>query len=226
MIGLTGFSRILTGLYGDALAQDPLREAPCAIQRAIGDATALIDAMRNAMIVVDGDCSAVHMNGAACRVLDAADGLRVSGRDVRASNPSADVALRNRVARVLDESPDEPRATAILCRRPSGRWPYIIHVLPLNSSSEQSSANRALLVVTDPEYTRCPPRQLMESIFGMTHAESEIAVRVVNGDGLKPISEELHLSLSTVKTHLQHVFDKTRTHRQAELVRLLLSMTP
>jgi hypothetical protein len=29
-------------------------------------------------------------------------------------------------------------------------------------------------------------------------------------------------SLATVRTHLQHVFDKTDTHRQAELVRLLL----
>ena len=31
--------------------------------------------------------------------------------------------------------------------------------------------------------------------------------------------------MATVKTHLQHVFDKTDTHRQAELVRLLLTVT-
>ena len=34
------------------------------------------------------------------------------------------------------------------------------------------------------------------------------------------------LSLATVKTHMQHIFDKTDTHRQAELVRLLLAITP
>lgn len=31
------------------------------------------------------------------------------------------------------------------------------------------------------------------------------------GDGLKPISADLALSMATVKTHLHHVFDKTDT---------------
>lgn len=42
----------------------------------------------------------------------------------------------------------------------------------------------------------------------------------------KQISDELSVSLATVRTHLQHVFDKTETHRQAELVRLLLVLSP
>jgi DNA-binding CsgD family transcriptional regulator len=49
---------------------------------------------------------------------------------------------------------------------------------------------------------------------------------VTRGEGLKPIADELSLSLATVKTHLRHVFDKTGTHRQAELVRLLLTIDP
>lgn len=34
------------------------------------------------------------------------------------------------------------------------------------------------------------------------------------------------LSLATVKPGMQHIFDKTDTHRLAELVRLLLAITP
>ena len=65
----------------------------------------------------------------------------------------------------------------------------------------------------------------MRRLYGLTQAEAEVAVRVLRGDGLKPIADELSVSLATVKTHLQHVFDKTDTHRQAELVRLLLTVT-
>jgi DNA-binding CsgD family transcriptional regulator len=43
---------------------------------------------------------------------------------------------------------------------------------------------------------------------------------------LNPIAEELSVSVTTVKTHLRHVFEKTGTHRQAELVRLVLSLVP
>ena len=33
------------------------------------------------------------------------------------------------------------------------------------------------------------------------------------------------LSAGTVRTHVQHIFDKTGTHRQAELVRTLLAIS-
>jgi DNA-binding CsgD family transcriptional regulator len=53
-----------------------------------------------------------------------------------------------------------------------------------------------------------------------------VALRVTRGDGLKPISEDMALSIATIKTHMHHIFDKTDTHRQAELVRLLLAIQP
>ena len=81
---------------------------------------------------------------------------------------------------------------------------------------------RALVIVVDPKRQAEPHRDLLIRLFGLTRAEAEVALRVLRGDGLRPISDELTLSLATVKTHLQHVFTKTGTHRQAELVRLLL----
>jgi DNA-binding CsgD family transcriptional regulator len=60
----------------------------------------------------------------------------------------------------------------------------------------------------------------------LTNAEADVALRVMRGDGLKPISDDLELAMATIKTHLQHIFDKTDTHRQAELVRLLLAIAP
>jgi DNA-binding CsgD family transcriptional regulator len=34
------------------------------------------------------------------------------------------------------------------------------------------------------------------------------------------------VSIATVRKHLQHLFEKTDTHRQAELVRFLLAVMP
>ncbi|MFD0325598.1 helix-turn-helix transcriptional regulator [Lysobacter gummosus] len=44
------------------------------------------------------------------------------------------------------------------------------------------------------------------------------------GHGLQHVANALGVTLSTVRIHLQHVFEKTNTHRQAELVRLLLQI--
>ena len=83
-----------------------------------------------------------------------------------------------------------------------------------------------MVVIVDPERLPEPPAELLRRLYGFTKAETDIALGVLRTDGLKPLADELALSLPTVKTHLQHVFDKTATHRQAELVRLLLRILP
>ena len=65
-----------------------------------------------------------------------------------------------------------------------------------------------------------------KTLFGaepepQTPAEAEIAIRVVRGHGLQYVADELRVTLSTVRVHLQRVFEKTGAHRQAELVRML-----
>jgi len=84
----------------------------------------------------------------------------------------------------------------------------------------------ALVLIIDPEDEPEPAAALLRRLYHLTEAEAEVALHVMHGADLKQISEELSISLTTVRTHLQHVFDKTDTHRQAELVRLLLVLTP
>lgn len=62
--------------------------------------------------------------------------------------------------------------------------------------------------------------------FGLTRAEAVFAVEILKGDGLLATARRLGVALTTVRTHLAHVFDKTGTRRQAELVRLILEGRP
>jgi DNA-binding CsgD family transcriptional regulator len=44
---------------------------------------------------------------------------------------------------------------------------------------------------------------------------------IVNVGGVPEAADVLGISETTVKTHLQHVFEKTRTRRQADLIKLV-----
>jgi DNA-binding CsgD family transcriptional regulator len=84
----------------------------------------------------------------------------------------------------------------------------------------------ALVLIIDPEDEPELPAALLRRLYHFTEAEVEVALHIMRGADPKHISEQLSVSLTTVRTHLQHVFDKTGTHRQAELVRLLLTLSP
>jgi DNA-binding CsgD family transcriptional regulator len=69
-------------------------------------------------------------------------------------------------------------------------------------------------------------QQWLRDDFGLTRAEAAVAVEILETDGLQAVADRLDISLATARTHLAHLFDKTGTHRQAELVRLVLQSQP
>ena len=84
----------------------------------------------------------------------------------------------------------------------------------------------AVILIIDPEDEPEPATALLRRLYHLTKAETDVALRMMHGADPKQISEDLSVSLPTVRTHLQRVFYKTDTHRQAELVRLLLVLSP
>jgi DNA-binding CsgD family transcriptional regulator len=82
------------------------------------------------------------------------------------------------------------------------------------------------MFITDPDAIVSVHKATLCEDFGLTPAEAAVAVEVLEADGLQAAAGRLGISLATARTHLAHVFDKTRTRRQGELVRLLLQSRP
>lgn len=186
-----------------------------------------IDYMQRAVVLVGPNSVVLHCNISATAMFERGDGLTVRAGRLRACAPAADAELQRAVSEALGRAEGGARSgSSLLCPKSGGR-PYVVHSFPFTDHRDaEGDLARALLVILDPDAVSDPPKALLRRLFGLTNAESEVALRVGRGDGLTPISDELSLSPSTVKTHLQHIFDKTETHRQAELVRLLTTLQP
>jgi len=191
------------------------------------DVAEAVDNMRHGVFVVGPSCAVTYANRAAEDIVAIGDGPAVRWGRIVLGVPSVDARLQRCVADALGANDSGARhGNSLLCPRTAELRPYVIHVVPFASAPSDRPQPRALVIVVDPERQAEPHRDLLIRLFGLTRAEAEVALRVLRGDGLRPISDELTLSLATVKTHLQRVFMKTGTHRQAELVRLLLTVTP
>jgi DNA-binding CsgD family transcriptional regulator len=73
-----------------------------------------------------------------------------------------------------------------------------------------------------PSRRAVPSSQAIEQRFGLTRGEARVVRRLAEGRSIKRIAEELHVSPETARTHAKRAMQKTDTHRQAELVSLVL----
>lgn len=63
----------------------------------------------------------------------------------------------------------------------------------------------------------------LQARFGLTRAQARLAAVLIAGDSLGAASRKLNVTVNTARSHLQAIFARTGTRRQADLVRVLLS---
>ncbi|MDP1823561.1 MAG: helix-turn-helix transcriptional regulator [Archangium sp.] len=67
-----------------------------------------------------------------------------------------------------------------------------------------------------------PSVAALQSRFALTRAEAKVVRALAEGRSIRRIAEEFGVSLETARTHAKRAMQKTDTHRQAELVSLVL----
>ncbi len=171
--------------------------------------------VRHGMLRVTTAMRVAMVNAAAEQILAAGDGLSVRAGRLTAADVRTAAELQSAVAGACAGLVRS--AGCLLCSRPSGRPPYVVHVVP----SDRDHGVTALIVIIDRDDEPDNAVAVLHRLYRLTHAEAHVALHVARGEDLKDIAGGLSVSLTTVRTHLQHVFDKTGTHRQAELAHLL-----
>src|SRR5262245_17347770 len=63
-----------------------------------------------------------------------------------------------------------------------------------------------------------PQADFLEDIFGLTPAQARLVVQLFAGASLRSCAEKLGIKYESARGYLKAVFEKTGTHRQAELV--------
>jgi len=113
-------------------------------------------------------------------------------------------------------------------RYPSGRTDgerYLAHVLPLTSGARRLSgavrSAAAAVFIRKAALDLPSPLETVAKLYRLTPAELRVLYAVMEAGGVSAISSMLGISEATVKTHIQHLFEKTGTRRQTDLVKLV-----
>ena len=109
--------------------------------------------------------------------------------------------------------------------RPSGKRPYTILVGPVSDKYSGLSTLRpaVCIVITDPDRATPFLKLRLQTVHGLTDAESRLAAILADGEKLRTATVKLGITYGTCRTRLAEIFAKTETRSQSELVALLLN---
>jgi len=120
------------------------------------------------------------------------------------------------VRKIVDTFASASSAIEWLPRRRGA--PLIVHLIGYPPAS---AAATKLLVLIDPGQPGRLDEGVVRNLFGLTAAESNLAVRLARGERVQAIAHARGVGIGTVRTQLRTIFRKTRTKSQASLVLLL-----
>lgn len=98
--------------------------------------------------------------------------------------------------------------------------------LPVPPCAATAGEPAVSIIVQDPAVCLKLPGEAFAQLYCLTAAELRVALAMVPGARPQSAAEALGISSNTVKTHLQRIFEKTETSRQADLIALMLRTTP
>ncbi|BDB28911.1 helix-turn-helix transcriptional regulator (plasmid) [Cupriavidus sp. P-10] len=190
------------------------------------------------VILVDVWMRPVFANARAEMIAAVGDGLLLREQGISSSTPAESKLLSELVARAIafnhlsrDASEGAIHHPALRCHlsRRQPRPPLLVTVVPVQDACRLngvSNATRAILFVVDPDVPPGAEPIHAAEMFDLTQRESELAAMLASGLALTDVASQLGITIGTARGYLKHVLAKTGTHRQGELVSLLLRGQP
>lgn len=189
--------------------------------------SATISGMSVGSILVDEDAHMMDANNAARAILEQRDGLLVVASKLclhtQTKSKELEGLIRNNAKASLDRSAPAVMRS-LLIDRPSGRESISLLVRPatIASTSQLHLRPMALINLVDPAQPRLKEADALAQLFGLTRAQSRVALSISNGLSVAEIAQAQCTSPNTIRSHLLSIYSKMGISRQADLVRAVL----
>lgn len=200
--------------------QEVLKSSRGRTVEALYKATFAFDRFMVGVAIVDEKGAVRLMNKEAERIVGENDGLSVSGGVLKGAAVKQNAKLHQAIEKAFEE---ETLDEIISFPRNSGGRPYLVLVPGQRFSADERPDAVVLLVIDTEQRTKVSGDTLVR-LYNLTPSETRVALMLIDGKRLDQIAEELEIAQTTVVFHLKNLFRKTETNRQADLVRVLLSV--
>ena len=191
---------------------------------------ATLDGLAAGVYLARRDGRVVYMNAAAERQVKAGNALRIVNNRLLPTDPETCTIMAKAIDRVAKDETETCAASCSLAIPDTNGAGYVATLLPLEQGLRQSImapfAASVAMFVQDPAQVSLMPGEAFAKLYQLTGGELRVLLALAQGLGAKEAADMLGIGEPTVRTHLQRMFSKTGTSRQAELLQLLQGSAP
>jgi DNA-binding CsgD family transcriptional regulator/PAS domain-containing protein len=191
---------------------------------------ATLNALTSGVYLVDRLSRIVYMNHAAERQVETDSVVHIENNRLITTDRMARTALTAAIDQAISDEATAPTSgfsLALPAREGAG---LVASILPLARGERHNVcgafAAKAAIFVQDPVVVPPFPGEAFAKLYGLTGSELRVLLAIAPGLSVKEAAEVLGIGETTAKTHLHHIYEKTRTSKQTELMHLFVSSTP
>ncbi|CAN7527980.1 LuxR C-terminal-related transcriptional regulator [Bradyrhizobium sp. LjRoot220] len=189
-----------------------------------------LDVLAAGVFLTARDGRVVYMNAAAERQVTIGTSIRILNNRLDPVDAAARAALSKAIERSAADDVDGTAGERSLAIPDENGAGYIATLLPVQRGHRRDIvapfAASAAIFMQDPLEAPLMPGEAFARLHKLTGAELRVLLALAQGLGAREAADMLGIGEPTVRSHLQHMFAKTHTLRQADLLRLLQSSTP
>ncbi|NOJ38407.1 helix-turn-helix transcriptional regulator [Bradyrhizobium australiense] len=189
-----------------------------------------LDALVTGVFLTSRDGRVVYMNAAAERQVKTGNSIRIVNNRISPTDPATRAALSTAIDKASRDDIDLDTSEHSLAIPDIEGAGYVATLLPVDRGQRSGIiapfAASVAVFTKDPAEAPLMPGEAFARLYGLTGGELRVLLALTQGLGAKEAADMLGISEPTARTHLQHIFSKTDTTRQADLLRLLQNSTP
>src|SRR6185295_15521216 len=184
-----------------------------------------LDGLSTGMYLVDADGRLIHANAAGSAILAAGDILSSAGGRLVASDAQVQRTFRDVFAAAgQGDAAVGIKGIAVSLTGEDGER-YVAHALPLISGARRRAgldrAAAAALFVRRAALVASSASQVIGETFKLTPTELRVLLAITEIGGIPEVATAFGIADTTVRTHVNRLFEKTGATRQADLVKLV-----
>jgi len=185
--------------------------------------TAALNAMRLPAIALDQHGFVADVNAAANGIFD--HDIKIKDRRLFVHDPDSRTLLKEAIDQMTAMPRPNPLVMEPIIVPRTDKLPVIVRIGPFDGPAQPPAHEvRALLTLNALGPRPGPPAAILAEAFHLTPSEAKLACIIARGAHPDTAARELKISRETARNQLKSVFAKTDTHRQSELVALLLQI--